>query len=101
MTYKLRLYVTGFSLRSRRAIANLRAICERDIKGPYEIEIIDVLEHPEKADREKVLATPTLVKRTPEPVCRIVGDLSDYDQALAGLALAPRRRVEDEVSEER
>lgn len=85
MTYKLRLYVTGRTPHSRRALANLRRICEQDLQGSYEIEVIDVLEDPAKAEADKILATPTLVKTLPEPVRKIIGDLSDRDKVLYGL----------------
>jgi circadian clock protein KaiB len=84
-SFKLRLFVTGMSVQSQRAIANLTRICESDLAGLYEIEVIDVLEHPEQAESAKILATPTLVKQLPEPVRKIIGDLSDRDKVLVGL----------------
>jgi circadian clock protein KaiB len=87
MTYKLCLYVTGSTAHSQRAVENLRRICQSELDGRYELEIIDVLEHPDKADRDKNLATPTLVKRLPEPVRRIVGDLSDHAEVVLRLDL--------------
>lgn len=87
--FKLRLYVTGRTMASQRAIDNLYQICQADLHGAFEIEVIDVLEHPALAEREKILATPTLVKRLPEPVRKIIGDLSDRDKVLLGLDLAP------------
>ena len=83
--FKLRLYVTGRTPQSQRAIDNLRAICEADLEGLYEIEVIDILENPVLAENEKILATPTLVKRLPEPVRKIIGDLSDREKVLLGL----------------
>lgn len=83
--FKLRLYITGRTPQSQRAIENLRSICEADLQGLYEIEVIDVLEHPTLAENEKILATPTLVKRLPEPVRKIIGDLSDREKVLLGL----------------
>jgi circadian clock protein KaiB len=85
--FRLRLYITGRTPQSQRAIANLRAICESELTGMYEIEVIDVLEHPALAENEKILATPTLVKRLPEPVRKIIGDLSDREKVLLGLDL--------------
>ncbi len=85
--YRLRLYITGRTSHSQRAIANLQKICESDLKGEYEIEVIDVLEHPQLAEYEKILATPTLVRQLPEPVRKIIGDLSDRDKVLLGLDL--------------
>lgn len=85
MTYRLRLYITGRTPHSNRAIENLRQICESELQGQYEVEVIDVLENPGLAEREKILATPTLVKRLPEPVRKIIGDLSDRERVLFGL----------------
>ncbi len=87
--FKLRLYVTGRTAQSQRAIDNLSVICQADLGGQYEIEVIDVLEHPGLAENEKILATPTLVKRLPEPVRKIIGDLSDRERVLLGLDLQP------------
>lgn len=83
--FKLRLFITGRTPQSQRAINNLRSICETDIQGAYEVEVIDVLEHPALAERDKILATPTLVKRLPEPIRKIIGDLSDREKVLLGL----------------
>jgi len=85
--FKLRLYITGTSPQSQRAIENLKRICEDDLAGEYEVEVIDVLENPMLAENEKILATPTLVKRLPEPVRKIIGDLSDREKVLLGLDL--------------
>ena len=85
--FRLRLYITGRTPQSQRALENLRAICESELRGAYEVDVIDVLEHPLVAETEKILATPTLVKRLPEPVRKIIGDLSDKDKVLLGLDL--------------
>ena len=85
MKFVLRLFVTGCTPYSQRAIGNLRQICETELNGQYEIEVIDVLEHPKMAENEKIMATPTLVKRLPEPVRKIIGDLSDHEKVLLGL----------------
>lgn len=85
--HKLRLYVTGRTGHSLRAIRNLEAICEARLKGHYEIEVIDVLENPQLAENEKVLATPTLIKELPLPIRKIVGDLSQKQKVLLGLDL--------------
>jgi circadian clock protein KaiB len=79
------LFVTGASARTRTAIANLRRICEQELEGRYELEIIDVLEFPELAEDEKILATPTLIKSLPLPLRRVIGDLSDTEKVLWGL----------------
>ena len=81
----LKLYVTGQTPRSERAIANLRRISQEDLKGEYELIVIDVLERPQLAEDEKIIATPTLIKELPPPLRRIIGDLSDKDKVLLGL----------------
>jgi circadian clock protein KaiB len=90
MSYLLRLYVTGKSGHSVAAIRNLERLCAEELKSDYEIEVIDVLEHPQLAEDEKILATPTLVRRLPTPMRKIIGDLSRLDQVLIGLDLVPR-----------
>jgi circadian clock protein KaiB len=85
--YSLRLYITGSTATSVRAIANLRDICDRTLGGDYEVEVIDVIENPALAEDERILATPMLVRRLPAPVRRIIGDLSDQDRVLLGLDL--------------
>ena len=85
----LKLYVTGQTPKSERAIANLRRICEGELEGQYELVIIDVLERPQLAEDEKILATPTLTKELPPPLRRIIGDLSDTDKVLLGLDIQP------------
>lgn len=91
-TFRLRLYITGRTPQSQRAIDNLRNICESELSGSFEVEVIDVLEHPSLAENEKILATPTLVKRLPEPVRKIIGDLSDREKVLLGLDLESLQR---------
>jgi circadian clock protein KaiB len=93
--YILKLYVTGHTSRSERAIANLRRICEEELGGLYEMVIIDVLERPQLAEDEKILATPTLIKELPPPLRRIIGDLSDTDKVLLGLDLLPLPEPDD------
>lgn len=90
MMYRLRLFITGRSSQSQRAIENLRQICETDLDGAYELEVIDVLENPDLAEREKIMATPTLVKQLPEPVRKILGDLSDRERVLLSLDVLMR-----------
>jgi circadian clock protein KaiB len=85
--YLLKLFITGQTIRSGRAIANLRRILEKELGTEYELTIIDVLELPQAAEDEKVLATPTLIKEYPPPIRRIIGDLSDTKQVLRGLEL--------------
>jgi circadian clock protein KaiB len=88
--YLLRLFVTGASARTGTAIANLKRICEQELQGMYDLEIIDVLEHPELAEDEKILATPTLIKSLPPPLRRVIGDLSDKEKVLLGLEVQPK-----------
>ncbi len=85
--YLLKLYITGHTPRSERAIRNLRRICEADLDGRYEMQVIDILEQPQLAEDEKILATPTLIKALPPPLRRIIGDLSDKEKVLLGLDL--------------
>lgn len=85
--YVLKLYVTGQTTRSKQAIANLHRICEEELSGEYEMEVIDVLERPQLAEDEKILATPTLTKELPSPLRRVIGDLSDTEKVLLGLDL--------------
>jgi circadian clock protein KaiB len=83
----LRLYVTGMTPRSIRAIRNIKDICEKHLQGRYELEIIDILEHPVLARGEQIIAAPTLVKKLPLPLRRFIGDLSDTERILLGLDL--------------
>jgi circadian clock protein KaiB len=85
--FVLRLYVTGTTARSMRAIANLRRVCERHLAGRYDLEVVDVYQQPELAAREQLVAAPTLVKKLPLPLRRLVGDLSNHQRVLAGLGL--------------
>ena len=85
--YTLRLYVTGATPRSGRAVANIKAICEEHLPGHYVLEVVDVYQQPQLARGDHVLATPTLVKRHPLPLRRLVGDLSDEERVLHGLDL--------------
>lgn len=85
--YVLQLYVTGATPRSRRAVANLTRICEMHLYGRYDLEIIDIYQHPERTREQQVIAAPTLVKLLPEPLRRIIGDLSESERVLSGLDL--------------
>jgi len=87
--YKLRLYITPRTPNSQRAMSNLDALCQAELQGQYEVEVIDVTEQPGLAERDKILATPTLVRRLPEPTRKIIGDLSDRDKVLTSLDLLP------------
>ena len=88
--YDLRLYVAGQTSRSLAALTNLRKICKEHLAGRYRIRVIDLLKHPQLARGDQILALPTLVRKLPEPIRKLVGDLSDTDRALVGLDLRPR-----------
>jgi len=90
-TWELRLYVTGRSPKSVRAIENLQLACEQYLPGQYRIEIVDLLQNPRLAADDQILAVPTLVRKLPPPIRKIVGDLSDTDRLLVGLQLRPRK----------
>jgi circadian clock protein KaiB len=87
--WQLRLYVAGTTARSTAALANLRKICEEHLAGQYSIEVIDLLERPQLAQGEQIVAIPTLERRLPEPVRKIIGDLSNTERVLIGLDLRP------------
>lgn len=87
--WELRLYVAGRTPRSARALVNLQRICEHHMKGEYRIEVIDVAANPELAIADQVLALPTLVRKLPEPMKKIIGDLSNEERVLVGLDLRP------------
>jgi circadian clock protein KaiB len=87
--YNLRLYVAGQTPKSITALANLKQICEEHLVGRYQIEVIDLLEHPQLAAGDQILAVPTLVRRLPEPLKRIIGNLSNMERVLVGLDLRP------------
>lgn len=85
MRYILKLYITGNTPRSQRAIANLLRICQEQLADQYQVEIIDVLEQPQLAEEEKIMVTPTLIKQLPPPLQRIIGDMSNTDKVIFGL----------------
>jgi circadian clock protein KaiB len=85
--WQLCLYVAGQSPKSLRAFANLKALCEQHLRGRYEIEIIDLVDHPSLAQSDDILAIPTLVRRLPAPLRKIIGDLSNTERVLVGLRL--------------
>ena len=89
--YQLRLYVAGQTPKSVLAFKNLKQICEEHLQGRYEIEIIDLLENPQLARGDQILAVPTLVRRLPEPIKKIIGDLSNTERVLVGLDLRVRQ----------
>jgi circadian clock protein KaiB len=89
-SWNLRLYVAGQTPKSLRALANLKRICEEHLGGRYHLEIIDLLENPQQASDDQILAIPTLIRKLPEPMRKIIGDLSNTDRVLMGLDLLPR-----------
>ncbi len=91
-TFELRLYVAGQTPNSIKALANLKKICEEHLKGQYRIEVIDLLENPQLAKGDRILAVPTLVRKLPPPVKKIIGDLSNTERVLVGLDLRPRHK---------
>jgi circadian clock protein KaiB len=87
--YVLRLYVTGTTPKSMRAIANLRRICEEHLQNRYDLEVIDLYQQPALAEGEQIIAAPTLIKKLPAPLRRMIGDMSDTERVLVGLDLRP------------
>jgi circadian clock protein KaiB len=92
--FDLRLYIAGQTPKAVRAFANLRQICEEHLAGRYRIEVIDLLENPQLGQGDQILALPTLVRRLPTPIKKIIGDLSNTERVLVGLDLRARRRSE-------
>jgi circadian clock protein KaiB len=85
--YSLRLYITGNTARSGEAIANIRSLCEEFLAGNYDLEVIDIFQHPNAAAGEQIIAAPTLIKTLPMPPKRLIGNLSDRDKVIVGLNL--------------
>ena len=88
--WELRLYVAGQTPKSVHAFANLKRFCEEHLAGEYHIEVIDLLEQPQLADGDQIVAIPTLVRKLPEPIRKIIGDLSNTERVMVGLDLRPR-----------
>ena len=91
--YVLRLYITGPSPQSSRALVNIRKICEDHLKGRYDLEVIDICQHPTLAEGEQIIAAPTLIKKLPLPLRRFIGDMSQTDRILVGLDLRKMHSV--------
>ena len=89
MKWELRLYVAGKTPKSVTALTNLKKYCEEYLKGQYKIEVIDLLEKPQLAEGDQILAIPTLVRKVPEPIRKIIGDLSNEEKVLVGLNIRP------------
>ena len=87
--WELRLYVAGKTEKSLTALTNLKKYCEEHLKGQYKIEVIDLLEKPQLAEGDQILAIPTLVRKVPEPIRKIIGDLSNEEKVLVGLNIRP------------
>jgi len=88
--WELRLYVAGQTPKSLTALANLKKLCEQNLAGRYKIEVIDLVQNPQLARKDQILAIPTLVRRLPEPFRRIIGDLSNSEKVLVGLDVRPQ-----------
>ena len=91
--WELRLYVAGNSPKSAAAFSNLKKLCEAHLHGRYVIEVVDLLQHPQLAAGDQILAIPTLVRKLPSPLRKIVGDLSNTERTLVGLQLRPKIMV--------
>jgi circadian clock protein KaiB len=90
--YVLRLYVTGLTPRSTRAIESVRKVCEEHLQGRYDLEVIDVYQQPSLAKGEQIIAAPTLIKKLPLPLRRVIGDMSNAERVLLGLDLRPTQQ---------
>ena len=88
--YVLRLYIAGITPKSTRAIANIKKICEQELKGRYELDIVDIYQQPELAQTAQIIAAPTLIKELPLPLRKVIGDLSDTERVIVGLNLHPK-----------
>lgn len=93
--YVLKLYITGTTPNSTRAIVNIRKICEEHLLGRYELEIVDISQHPTLAEGEQIIAAPTLIKKLPLPLRRFIGDMSQTERILLGLDM---RKIDDKPS---
>jgi len=93
--YVLRLYVTGMTPKSINAIENIRKICEENLQGRYELEVIDIYQQPQYAKQEQILAAPTLIKKLPLPLRKFIGDMSNKEKILIGLNIVPKRDTKE------
>src|SRR5436853_3576938 len=91
--FELRLYVAGQTAKSLAAFANLKKVCEEHLAGKYKIEVIDLLKNPQLAKGDQIVAIPTLVRKLPEPIRKIIGDLSNTERVLVGLQLRPNKKA--------
>ena len=90
---ELRLYIAGQTRKSIAALTNLRRICDEHLAGRYRVEIVDLMANPQQAQHDQIVAIPTLVRRLPEPIRRIIGDLSNSERVLVGLEVEPKPRA--------
>ncbi|MGA9140848.1 MAG: circadian clock KaiB family protein [Methanocella sp.] len=88
--WQLKIYVAGETEKSRKAIENLRKVCEEHLKGQYEIEVVDLVKNPQLASKEQIFAVPTVVRKLPEPLKKLIGDLSVSEKVLVGLDIKPK-----------
>lgn len=93
--YLLRLYITGSTPTSVKAVANIKRICEEHLKDSYKLEVIDIYQQPQLAKGDQIIAAPTLVKQLPHPLRRLIGDMSNTERVLLGLDLKPRGSSDD------
>ncbi|MFW6324662.1 MAG: circadian clock KaiB family protein [Desulfovibrionales bacterium] len=91
--FVLQLFVTGATEKSMRAVEALRNICSEELEGRCEIQVIDILQNPGKAREDQIVVIPTLIKKLPQPIRRLIGDLSDKEQVLKGLGIIPKKKV--------
>ena len=92
VVWTLRLYIAGQTPKSVSALANLKRLCQQQLAGRYKLEVVDLLQHPERSKADQIVAIPTLVRQLPPPLKRIIGDLSDRERVIVGLELDPSGR---------
>jgi len=90
--WELKLYIAGTTIKSQAALRNLKKYCEEHLKGQYKIKVIDLLKKPQLAEEDQIFAVPTLVKKVPEPIRKIIGDLSNEEKVLVGLNIVPIKK---------
>lgn len=88
--FLLRLYVAGTTPKSVRAIANIKKICEEELQGRYDLEVVDTYQQPDEMNGDQIIAVPTLIKRLPAPLRKLIGDLSDREKVIVGLGIKPK-----------
>lgn len=96
LKFVLRLYITGATSRSAKAVENIKHLCEKYLQGRYELEVIDIYQHPELTENEQIIAAPTLIKQLPPPLRKLIGDMSDEERILIALGLKEKERAQDE-----